>query len=219
VRTAITAGDITTIAVRTTTGSFTVPAGVTRMYAYVTGAGGGGAAGNQNSPSRGQPQLNFAGGTGGRGGAAFSILTVTPNDVINYTIGAGGAGNNGGAGSSGGSTTIGTITCTGGTGGSSATTGSNGASGTDGTGSGGNLTNGTYIDDLLPLLQLGDVMLDDAFALTDQAPSRARATSSTAAILYAYPGDSTAGAGGQGELTSSGNNAAGGVSGAVIFMY
>jgi hypothetical protein len=208
------------IVARTSTGAFTVPAGVTSIYIYAAGGGGGGAAGFTVAATRGQPERNYLGGTGGRGGEALSLLSVTPGDIINYTIGAGGAGNNSsGGGSSGGSTTIDTITCTGGTGGGTATSSGNGTSGTEGTGSGGNLSNNTGIESLLPLLVLGTNIIDDGFALVSQSASRARATSSTAAVPYAYPGPSTAGAGGQGESGSSSNNAAGGVGGGVIFMY
>lgn len=210
---------IKNIVARTSTGSFTVPAGVTSMYVYAAAAGGGGGGGFTVAATRGQPEKVYTGGTGGRGGEALSLLPVTPGDIINYTIGAGGAGNNSGAGSAGGSTTIGTITCTGGTGGGTATSSGNGTGGTEGTGSGGNLSNNTGIESLLPLLVLGTNIIDDGFALVSQSTSRARATSSTAAIAYAYPGPSTAGAGGQGESGSAGNNAAGGVGGGVIFMY
>ena len=199
---------IKNIVVRTSTGSFTVPAGVTKLYVYAAAGGAGGSQGSTTGGDRGQPSVNVSGSSGGPGGTAFSVLTVTPGSSISYTIGAGGAGNNSGLGSAGGSTTVDAITCTGGASGNTA-----------GTGSGGNLSNNLSLQSLLPILVLGDTMIDDSFALVSQASLRPRAASSTAAIPYAYPGSFAAGAGGQGELGSSGNNAAGGVGGGVIFMY
>jgi hypothetical protein len=207
------AGGLKNIAVRTTTGSFTVPAGVTQLYALVAGGGGGGAQGI--TPDA----VNYTGGTGGVGGVALSVLTVTPGSSVSYTIGAGGAGSNSGAGSAGGSTTLSTITCTGGSGGSSAVGSSNGAAGANGTATGGNLTNTNSINEILPFLPLDLTLLDESFAIENQTSSRARATSSTAAIAYALPGDNKPGAGGQGESGGGGNNAVGGVGGAVIFFY
>lgn len=204
------------IDVRTSTGSFTVPAGVTTLYALAVAGGGGGGAGNALDEP---PGTSRTGGTGGTGGQALSALTVIPGGSVSYTIGAGGAGSNSGAGSSGGSTTIDTITCTGGSGGTAATTGGNGASGADGTASGGNLVNSVSITTILPYLPLGLPILDDAFVILNQVSSRARATSSTAAIAYSSAGATKPGAGGQGESGTSGANAVGGIGGAVIFIY
>lgn len=99
----------------TTSGSFTVPAGVTTLYASGCAAGGGGAG---TGPTTGS---NIGGGGGG--GAGQSIIrqafTVTPGQIITITIGAAGAAgliNN--AGGTGGNTVIGSlITLTGGNGG------------------------------------------------------------------------------------------------------
>jgi hypothetical protein len=201
------------IDVRTSTGSFTVPAGVTTLYVFASGGGGGGGAGFTDV---GNPTT---GGTGGTGGQALSVLTVTPGGSVSYTIGAGGAGANSGSSSSGGSTTVDTITCTGGSGGGGATSSSNGTGGANGTSSGGNLVNNISIPTVLFYLPLGFSILDDAFAILGQADSRARATSSTAAIAYSSAGATKPGAGGQGEVGSTGNNAAGGIGGAVIFIY
>jgi hypothetical protein len=207
---------IQNIVVRTSGTSFTVPAGVTKMFVYAAGAGGGGGAGSSTPSSRGVPATTNPGGSGGMGGFALSLLPVTPGSTINYTIGAGGVGNNssGTSGSSGGSTTVDTITCTGGGGG-----GGGGGAGANGTGSGGNLSNGVVINNLIPYLTFSAELADELFLFSGQAGLRGRATSSTAAISYAYPGSFIAGAGGQGELGSSGNNAVGGVGGGIVFMY
>ena len=64
----------------TSTGSFTVPLGVTKVW--VTGVGGGGSAG-VNSPC--------AGGAGGAGAKAFrQPLTVTSGSAYTVTVGVGG---------------------------------------------------------------------------------------------------------------------------------
>ena len=62
---------------------FTVPVGVTSINIYMVGAGGGGAVGEYSTGSAG----------GGGGGAFFYAegLTVSPGDIFNGSIGAGGA--------------------------------------------------------------------------------------------------------------------------------
>ncbi|GGM30277.1 phage tail protein [Pseudomonas asuensis] len=127
-------------------GSFTVPAGVTLMYvsACAGGGGGGGGAGYN---------ANYSGGGGGGGSGYVAIrvpVAVTPGQVWNIAIGAGGAagisGANGGAGGNGGPGGNTTLTLSGasssllplsgGTGGSgggaAAQTGAGGAAGSPG---------------------------------------------------------------------------------------
>ena len=66
----------------TTSGNFTVPAGVTSITVGVTGAGGGGAGG----------AYMYAGGGGGSGSSVSGVvIPVTPGQVIPFTIGTGGA--------------------------------------------------------------------------------------------------------------------------------
>ena len=95
------------------TSSWTVPAGVTRAYVVLCGAGGGGTGGSGGGS---------AGGSGGSGGCAEGWLNTTPGASLAYTIGAGGAGgtSGGGLGGDGGSTAVGsgfgTYTATGGLG-------------------------------------------------------------------------------------------------------
>ncbi|MFA5647198.1 MAG: hypothetical protein WC951_02710 [Bacteroidales bacterium] len=131
-----------------TTGTFTVPAGVTEITVEVWGAGGGGGGSNSN---------NAGGSGGGGGGYALQVFSVTPGQVIPYSVGAGGNAGaaNGGNGGNGGATTILTLTANGGTGGGgnagaigqggSATGGAtnlSGGNGTQGGGSGGDGGNG-----------------------------------------------------------------------------
>lgn len=125
----------------TTSGNFTVPAGVTTLYLSGCAGGGGGGGGGGSSAV-------VVGGGGSGGGAGQSVIkipvTVTPGQTINVTIGAGGAGgtagssggSNGGPGVNGGNTVFGSLlTLLGGGGGSAGQTGaSNGAGGIGTTG-------------------------------------------------------------------------------------
>lgn len=118
-------------------GTFTVPAGVTSINIKAWGGGGGGS----NRSGNGNGGGNGGGGGGFRGGT----LAVTPGDIINVTIGSGGNGatnSNGADGNPGQNTVVshssGTITATGGgagivgnsAGGSGGTGGSGSFSGT-----------------------------------------------------------------------------------------
>lgn len=67
----------------TSSGTFTVPAGVTKVKATVI-AGGGGANGCNSS--------NFAGACGGGGGWSKKLCTVAPGQTVAVTVGAGGTG-------------------------------------------------------------------------------------------------------------------------------
>ncbi|UTD17917.1 phage tail protein [Citrobacter sp. SX206] len=101
----------TGFATLTTSGSFTVPVGVTELcISAVAGGGGGGSGGGGDS--------SFFGGGGGSGGAGESIVkrkfAVTPGTVINITIGSGGIGSiasaaTGSAPTAGGNTVIGSL--------------------------------------------------------------------------------------------------------------
>ena len=113
-------------------GSFTVPAGVTALKYRVWGAGGGGG-GSTGSSSSG-------GGGGGGGGFTEGVATVAPATVLAISIGTGGTGGTGGsAGTSGSATSVSVITVSAGGGGggnagvsSSATPGGSGGSGSGG---------------------------------------------------------------------------------------
>jgi hypothetical protein len=70
-------------------GSWTVPAGVTKIMVEIWGGGGGGS----------------KGAGGGGGGYLMAILNVTPGESIPYTIGGGGTGGNE-AGTTGGNSSV-----------------------------------------------------------------------------------------------------------------
>lgn len=78
-------------------GSFVVPAGITSLEIRGIGASGGSGASN-----------SIRSGSGSGGGAEFiKTISVSPGDIINYDIGAGGAGSVGtGTGGVGGDTTV-----------------------------------------------------------------------------------------------------------------
>ncbi|GEM_PF-2019590 len=109
----------------TTSGTWTVPAGVTSVdYLVVAGGGGGGAEG---------------GGGGGAGGMRTGTLSVTPGANLTVIVGGGGAGAtiNSAKGVSGSNSVFDSITSLGGGGGGSNAFGSEGA-GADGGSGGGN---------------------------------------------------------------------------------
>ncbi|XLV72547.1 glycine-rich domain-containing protein [Ralstonia syzygii subsp. celebesensis] len=104
----------------TANGSFTVPAGVTKLWVSLVGGGGGGA-GSINGAA-------YTAGGGGSGGVQYRVpVTVTPGQVVAVTIGSGGAGGIGSGsggtyansnGASGGASTFGALlTASGGAGG------------------------------------------------------------------------------------------------------
>jgi hypothetical protein len=116
----------------TSSGTFTIPAGVTGIK--VTLAGGGGGGGGTSASS------TVPSGGGGNGAVGFQYFnSLTAGNTLTVTVGAAGtAGSSaGGAGGSGGTTsiasgtqTISTATATGGGGGGDQNTGTQGASGT-----------------------------------------------------------------------------------------
>lgn len=85
-----------------------VPAGVTEITVEVWGGGGAGGASNSN---------NDGGSGGGAGGYASATFTVTPNQSIPFSIGAGGIAANVTPANSGGATTFLSLTGNGGGGG------------------------------------------------------------------------------------------------------
>ena len=87
----------------TSSGTFTVPAGVRKVRVTCVGGGGGGAG---CTPS-GSTYNSSAGG--GAGGAAIGIYTVTPGQPVAVTVGAGGTGGvaANGAGTQGGTSSFG----------------------------------------------------------------------------------------------------------------
>jgi hypothetical protein len=82
----------------TADGSFEVPAGVSRIFAAVIGAGGGGASGRSTDGS-------YMGGGAG-GGYAHGLFDVSEGDTLTVVVGAGGDRGSRAAGSDGGDSSI-----------------------------------------------------------------------------------------------------------------
>ena len=106
-------------------GTWTCPANVTRVYAWLVGGGGGGG---------GSITHKAGGGGGGMGGVYISTLTVVPGTTYTITCGPGGFGGTGSAaGSTGGTTSFGSLASAyGGSGGSSTSTSPDGIGGQGG---------------------------------------------------------------------------------------
>lgn len=123
----VSAGGPQGMQVFTSSGTFTVPSGVTKLKLTCVGGGGGGGGYSQRGSYFG------SGGSGGGGGASEGVLTVTSGQTISVTIGAGGgaggslgSGGTAGSGASGGSTIFDVITAGGGGGGGGGYSASNG---------------------------------------------------------------------------------------------
>lgn len=123
----------------TSSGRYTVPAGIRTLEVYCVGGGGGG--GGAGYSAQGSTWgYGIGGGGGGGGRVAKGTISVTPGTVISFTVGAGGS-----AGNNGGTTTFSSVSAAGGgkgTGGSSSGTGSSvayhvGSGGAGGSGGGG----------------------------------------------------------------------------------
>jgi len=127
---------VTTIVTFTSSGTWTVPAGVTRAKVTVVG-GGGGAGGSGGGCGA------YGGEGGGGGGCGIKIVTgLTPGGTVSVTVGGGGsAGNSSGInGGSGGTSSFGAyVSASGGGGGGSSYGASEGVPGAGGVGSGGDL--------------------------------------------------------------------------------
>ncbi len=100
-----------TVTTFTTSGSFTVPAGVTSIT--VEAWGGGGAGGS----AVGTSSFRAMGGGGGGGAYVTSVISVTPGQVINYTVAAATGLNTGTTPLDGASSTFESVTAPGGQGG------------------------------------------------------------------------------------------------------
>lgn len=112
----------------TSSGTFTVPAGVTAVKVTLMGGGGGG---GSASTTQG---YQAAGGGGGGGGTSIAYVTgLTAGGTVSVTVGGGGGSNTAGGTSSFGAY----CSATGGGAGGSAGNQGNGAGGSGGTGSGG----------------------------------------------------------------------------------
>lgn len=124
----------------TSSGTFTVPAGVSKIDIFCVGGGGGGGGSRGGNGNR-----NNAGAGGGGGYTASKLnYAVTAGSKLAVTVGAGGAGgtagtagNEAGTGGTGGASSVGSIvSAAGGKGGMGGYSGSSGSSGSAG-GSGG----------------------------------------------------------------------------------
>lgn len=107
----------------TSSGSWTVPTGVTAVWVEVRGGGGGGGSGT-----------NSWGGGGGR--LTMTQVTVTPGNSVTVTIGGGGAGGSASIGTDGSQSAFGATTAAGGAGGGRTTSGGTGSGPGGGNGGG-----------------------------------------------------------------------------------
>jgi hypothetical protein len=131
----------------TSSGTFTIPAGVSAVKATVIG-GGGGAGGINAAFACGCATVSCVSGGGGGGGSAVKFLTgLTSGNTLTITVGAAGtAGSTGGAGGAGGTSsvasgtqTITSISATGGGGGAGGVAHGSSTTGAGGAGSGGDM--------------------------------------------------------------------------------
>lgn len=119
-------GQETIVETFTSSGTWTVPAGVTEITVEAWGAGGGGGGSTQHQQ----------GGSGGGGGAyAKGQLIVNQVESVSVDVGQGGNGGNNGNGASGGESKVNTIVARGGFGGE----GNRGTAGAGGTAQGGSI--------------------------------------------------------------------------------
>lgn len=120
---------VPTIQVFRSSGTFIVPAGVTKIEVEIWGGGGGGGNGYNDGSAA------ASGGGGGGGDYNLGIFTVTPGSSFPVTVGSGGN-----AASAGGTSSFSTMSASGGGAGGSANSGGSGAGGAGGTNSGGLVT-------------------------------------------------------------------------------
>lgn len=120
----------------TTTGVFTIPAGISKLRVTAKGAGGGGGGSLWNIDD--WEYLINSGGSGGRGGLNIQTITVTSGAQHPVTVGRGGMGGSNdrnspaGSGAGGGASSFLTVSATGGGGGGGGSYESSGSSGTNG---------------------------------------------------------------------------------------
>lgn len=131
---------LTSAMVLTSGTSVTVPASVTSAKVWAIGAGGGGGGSTSNDGT--------AGGSGAAGGVAYVTKSVSVNDIISYTLGAGGrAGHGYVAATAGGNTSVtiaGTTIYGNGGGAGAINSGANATGGTYSGGDGGSNGGGGY---------------------------------------------------------------------------
>ncbi len=190
-----------------TSGSFTVPIGVTRVK--VTVIGGGGAGGTHTTiPS----------GGGGAGGQAIHVINgLTPGAVIPVTVGAGGVpwtGGSVGQGGSGGTSSFGAyVSATGGQGGGGGSVVATAAGGGGGSAVGGDVNSGGSCG--------GDSIIQAARGGDGGGPGAGRGTTGS---VQGIPGQGYGGGGGGGGSsntmgTGTGSPGGAGAAGLVIVEY
>jgi hypothetical protein len=127
------AGGFSNMQVFTSSGTFTVPAGITKVKVTVVGGGGGSSGGDSCASGNG----------GGGGGAAIEVISgLTPGGTVSVTVGAGGNGASGlsNYGGTGGTSSFGAYcSATGGEGGRAVSISSGRIFTIGGIGTGGNL--------------------------------------------------------------------------------
>ncbi|WP_336747905.1 hypothetical protein [Pantoea vagans] len=206
----------------TSTGSFTVPLGVTTVYlSGCAGGGGGGGGSSRNSTS----SAATGGGGGGAGQSAVRVpVTVTPGQVIAVSVGAGGTSgtastaSSAGAGGTGGITSFGSLLSlaagVGGNGGTYSTSTSAGGVGGTGYPSGG--TASTVIPTTSGGYGIAGAGGSTAYGGGGSGGICAGASTSAGGDSYGY--GSGGGGGGANNIDTSGAGKAGGVGSAGLLI-
>jgi hypothetical protein len=139
-------GGFSNLQVFNSSGTFTVPTGITKVMVELWGGGGGGGGGGSSDTSL---TYGGTGGGGGGGGYVKDILNVNSGESISIIVGNGGSGGPGGSGNlnypfhygfpgdNGGNTSFGTTTAGGGVGGNGGNAGTHNGNGNGGSGGAG----------------------------------------------------------------------------------
>lgn len=176
--------------------SWTVPAGVTRLYVEAWGAGGGGGFGASPNPH---------GGGGGAGGGSIKVWTVTPGQTVTIVVGAKGAGGVGPANANGGDGGLSTVTI-----GGTTITGLGGFGGLSGALPGGGAGGGAYG---------GDVFFCGGYAMTGMIGMGGFGGSNSRSGAAPGPAVCGFGGGGYGSGTGGPPVATPGMDGGVLIMW
>ena len=202
----------------TATGTFTIPAGVSKLKVTILGGGGGGGGG---AAAIGKYGTTFYGAGGGGGGTAIQFISsVTPGNTITVTVGSGGAGGGSGSGGTTGGTSsiasgtesITSVSATGGAGGERFSSTSSSSGGLGGLGSGGVLSlrggGGTRTEQGGDSRQLGQ----GGSSMFGGSPPQVGTS-------VGVPSSSLYGVGGSGFGSGANGSGAAGTAGLVLFEY